>query len=214
MIRIENVETYPEAWNVAIRGMRNPMNSWSRSDSDFSKVFKLGQNDLDLCKKLINGGTEHRKFLRMIPISMDITAPLYWWKEFDTYKVGTVRNSCSTMHTLHKAPYTIRDFSFEFLEDDALECGLKVIGTLNNLRNKYMQSNEKECWNQLIELLPSSFNQKATVMLNYEVALNMLRQRSSHKLKEWHIFCDFLRGLPYMKEFEEAVIYGKDKCMD
>ena len=234
MIKLENEEVM--GWEAAIRGMRNPMNSWAKSDSnidDFDEncgVCKtclkldmcgdglIGPNDLDLMKRLRNAGTDHRKFMRMITVYVDITAPLYWWKEFDTYKVGTVANSCSTMHKIHEKEFTLEDFSCEHL----------LVGSLNNLRetisllNKYryvynhydsikngemLVSKEikeiintltkKQLWWQMIQLLPTSYNQKRTVMLNYEVLANMYHSRKNHKLDDWREFCSWIETLPY-----------------
>lgn len=238
MIQIENDEVY--GWEAAIRGMRNPMNSWDKSDSDFCDTWYdeecpkncvhycvcnentahliVGENDLALMKKLVKAGTDHRKFLRMINVTVDITAPLYWWKEFDTYKVGTVRNSCSTMHTIHKKEFTIDDFSHEHLETTGnthakLSVGeydillhpyslLQItVAVLNSNRNMYLQTKDKKYWWQMIQLLPSSYNQRATVQLNYEVLLNMYHSRKTHKLDEWRTFCEWVEKLPYMEEF-------------
>lgn len=238
MIQIENDEVY--GLEAVIRGMRNPMNSWDKSDSDFCDTWYdeecpkncvhhcvcnentahliVGENDLALMKKLVKAGTDHRKFLRMINVTVDITAPLYWWKEFDTYKVGTVRNSCSTMHTIHKKEFTIDDFSHEHLETTGnthakLSVGeydillhpyslLQItVAVLNSNRNMYLQTKDKKYWWQMIQLLPSSYNQRATVQLNYEVLLNMYHSRKTHKLDEWRTFCEWIEKLPYMNEF-------------
>ena len=219
MIKVENIETY--GWEAAIRGMRNPMNSWEKSDSksveenceecmykaDYSVCkhnpihecfkFDVGANDLDLMKRLYNGGTEHRKYLRMITVAMDITAPLYWWKEFDTYKVGTVANSCSTMHKIHAKELTLDDFSHDYLSPDGLKIMKKVIGELNFARTAYVETNDQFYFHEMIQLLPSSYNQKRTVMLNYEVLRNMYNSRKNHKLDEWRTFCQKIEGLPY-----------------
>ena len=239
MIKIEETETY--GWEAAIRGMRNPKNSWGKSDSYFGPEYLededtyvkqcIGQNDSDLMHRLCAAGTDHRKFMRMIVVYCDITAPLYWWKEFDTYKVGTVANSCSTMHKIHAKEFTIEDFSHEHLienpdpdevtlapekqyEDyaddekylnfnyytvtlypkDLLEI---IIEGLNKYRNKYLETKDKKYWWQMIQLLPSSYNQKRTVMLNYEVLTNIYNSRKNHKLDEWHDFCDWIKTLPY-----------------
>ena len=253
MIKIEETETY--GWEAAIRGMRNPMNSWDKSDSGicYKEVachscnenrnncaynlehdgFVIGDNDLDLMRRLCAAGSDHRKFMRMIAVSCDITAPLYWWKEFDTYKVGTVANSCSTMHKIHAKEFTVDDFSHEHLienpdpdevtlapekqyEDyaddekylnfnyytvtlypkDLLEV---IIEDLNKYRNKYLETKDKKYWWQMIQLLPSSYNQKRTVMLNYEVLNNIYTSRRNHKLDEWHDFCDWAKALPHSK---------------
>ena len=208
-IKIENIETY--GWDAAIRGARNPMNSWSRLDSqhDENGTYHLGENDLALATKLARAGSDHGKFLRMITVTMDITAPLYWWKEFDTYKVGTVANSCSTMHKVHAKEFTLDDFSHEHLTDyshdgelcrnwlDTLEC---LIDDLNAARQLFLTTKDKTYWWQLIQLLPSSYNQRRTVQLNYAVAMNMYNARRAHKLDEWHVLCDAILHLPYFKE--------------
>ena len=202
MIKIEKIETY--GWEAAIRGMRNPMNSWDKSDSHFEwggKDFSIGEADLALMKKLVYGGSDHRKFLRQIMVSMDITAPLYWWKEFDTYKVGTVANSCSTMHKIHAKEFTIADFSHEHLTSHFktdLEC---VVLSLNYARRKFLETKDKDYWWQMIQLLPSSYNQLRTVTLTYENLLNMYRARKDHKLDEWRRFCEVIAELPYFKDF-------------
>lgn len=214
MIKFENTEVM--GWEHAIRGMRNPMNSWEKSDSEFSvceceqwphdikkSLVGLGPNDLDLMKRLRNAGTDHRKFMRMITIYVDITAPLYWWKEFDTYKVGTVANSCSTMHKIAAKEFTLEDFSTEHLYSDELEFFKEIIERLNRCRNLYLQSKkgksariQKNDWWQMIQLLPSSYNQKRTVMLNYEVLANIYKSRKNHKLDEWVEFCKWIETLP------------------
>ena len=216
MIKVENIDVW--GFEHAIRGMRNPMNSWNKSDSyqsdftdDGKHGFVIGKNDLDLMKKLCKSGPEHRKYLRQIFVSMDITAPLYWWKEFDTYKVGTVANSCSTMHKIHAKEFEIGDFSTEHLETLARfdEDGemhqpymvLKVvIDCLNACRNSYLQTKNKIDWWQMIQLLPSSYNQKRTITLNYENVVIMIKQRSGHKLDEWNYLVTILTDLPYIKE--------------
>lgn len=203
MIMLNNAETF--GWEAAIRGMRNPMNSWSKSDSSFKYLHEegiaLGANDLDLMKRLIRAGSDHRKFLRMIMVSVDITAPLYWWKEFDTYKVGTVANSCSTMHKVHAKKFTVDDFSHEHLNEWELVVLERVIDIMNENRDKFVRTKEKHYWWQMIQLLPSSYNQKRTVMLNYEVLRNMYHARKAHKLDEWRDgFCEWVRGLPYAQE--------------
>lgn len=244
MLKIENVEVM--GWEAAIRGMRNPMNSWAKSDSyrysgkgpsleeaglidpltGCHAGFEVGDNDLSLMKKLRNAGTDHRKFMRMITVYMDISAPLYWWKEFDTYKVGTVANSCSTMHKIAEKEFMPSDFSYEHLDDiwgyepevrdmaptiefetrtdkitnyvlgpdDILNLTIKM---LNRCRDLYIKTKEKTYWWQMIQLLPSSYNQRRTVMLNYEVLANMYMSRKNHKLDEWHTFCDWIETLPY-----------------
>lgn len=212
MIKIDSTEVL--GWEAAVRGMRNPMNSWDKSDSDNSCPmsydnggcdccdycsinFQVGPNDKDLMKRLRNAGTDHRKFMRMITVYADITAPLYWWKEFDTYKVGTVANSCSTMHKIHAKEFTLDDFSHEHLEPEMLTVLGGVIFALNTAREFYISGKDKTDWWQMIQLLPSSYNQKRTVMLNYEVLSNMYKSRKNHKLDEWHRFCDWCETLPY-----------------
>lgn len=248
MLKIENTEV--TGWEAAIRGMRNPMNSWEKGDSghclthgpdhcsecvyasngctaseaDLNTRYIIGPNDLDLMTRLRNSGTDHRKFMRMITAYLDITAPLYWWKEFDTYKVGTVANSCSTMHKIAEKEFTLEDFSHEhlFKEDDvgnryysvtaeedftSVDLLKVIIEALNACRKTYMavkadtESNydntPKEYWWQMIQLLPSSYNQRRTVMLNYEVLANIYKSRRNHKLDEWHTFCDWVEDLPY-----------------
>ena len=240
MLKIENTEVV--GWEAAIRGMRNPMNSWEKSDSRFSLLDdcgdcthcnlrfdecleqQIGPNDLDLMTRLRNAGTDHRKFMRMITVYLDITAPLYWWKEFDTYKVGTVANSCSTMHKIADKEFTLDDFSHEhlFKPDDvggmyysataeeeftSTDALMVIIEALNVYRKTYMAVKAdtvsdydhmpKEYWWQMMQLLPSSYNQKRTVMLNYEVLANIYKSRRNHKLDEWHTFCDWIESLPY-----------------
>lgn len=239
MLKVENTEVL--GWDAAIRGMRNPLNSWEKSDSQFVRdpdygcfgvcpcaelvdcdCCHVGPNDLKLMNTLRNAGTDHRKFMRMITVYLDITAPLYWWKEFDTYKVGTVANSCSTMHKIAAKEFTLDDFSHEHLVDD-LDVRIEIGGTdhrdtgpmevlcmtidvLNHYREKYlaaMKTEEytglpaKDIWWQMIQLLPSSYNQKRTVMLNYEVLANIYKSRRHHKLDEWHTLCDRIESLPY-----------------
>lgn len=235
MIKIEETETY--GWEAAIRGMRNPMNSWDQSDSVFGKNLAIpyaqnnpyiwfdkygvemyiGDNDLDLMHRLCAAGTDHRKFMRMIVVYCDITAPLYWWKEFDTYKVGTVANSCSTMHKIHSKRFSTDDFSREYIWDDCIkrpqtqivgteddnaylddaEILIYTIGILNELRELYINTKDKRYWYKMIQLLPSSYNQKRTMMMNYEVLANIYKSRKNHKLDEWHDFCDWIKTLPY-----------------
>ena len=235
MIKIENTDVY--GFEAAIRGMRNPMNSWSKSDSEIcdmncercetkiyqpceceirngekisgfsTELFVIGRNDYALMKKLVKAGTDHSKFMRMINFTCDIIAPLYWWKEFDTYKVGTVRNSCSTMHKIADKEFTLDDFSCEHLENygtfghfstknffDNFE---DMIDTLNAARELYLQSNDKQYWWQMIQLLPSSYNQRSTVQLNYQVLRSIYHARKNHKLDEWKEFCKWVEGLPY-----------------
>ena len=226
MIKIENVDIV--GWEHAIRGMRNPMNSWDKSDSHICKQdgsfcmdctnleksigYCLGENDLSLMKKLIKAGTDHRKFMRMLVCYVDLTCPLYFWKEFDTYKVGTVANSCSTMHKIHEKEFTLDDFSTEHLDDESVGLMEQIISNLNECRNVYnngakwdfgggakgqIKPQSKKFWWQMIQLLPSSYNQKRTVMLNYEVLANMYHSRKAHKLDEWREFCQWVESLPY-----------------
>lgn len=238
MIKIDNINVY--GWEPAIRGMRNPMNSWEKSDScecsieemEYSKCLTscteseipekcinckgvyLGENDLKLMQSLSKAGTDHSKFLRMIVVTMDITAPLYWWKEFDTYKVRTATNSCSTMHKIHEKRFEREDFSIEHIENCAypkcelnpdgethwMVCMDNVIASLNVARELFLQTGDKKYWWQMIQLLPSSYNQKRTVLLNYQVLKNMYFARRNHKLDEWHTFCEEIEKLPYFKE--------------
>ena len=231
MLKIENFEVM--GWEHAIRGMRNPMNSWEKSDSGMcdyelhnveitpgvtslkwrqcKPYIYLGENDHDLMMRLRKTGTDHRKFMRMITVYLDITAPLYWWKEFDTYKVGTVVNSCSTMHKIHAKGFTLEDFSCEYLIKESIEELQNVIDKLNYFRDKFINWKEsdffidndqqlvdrKVIWWQMIQLLPSSYNQKRTVMLNYEVLANIYKSRKDHKLDEWTTFCHWIEELPY-----------------
>ena len=186
----------------AIRGARNPMNSWARMDSTYDEKgnFILGENDLSLAHRLAKAGTDHRKFLRQIIVSMDITAPLYWWKEFDTYKVGTVANSCSTMHKIQSAPFTREAFSHDHLTEAGLAALDTLIAFLESERVRYNETKEKDAWHNMIQLLPSSFNQLRTVTLNYEVLINIYYARRHHKLDEWHSLCRAIEALPYAKE--------------
>ena len=219
MIKIENAEIV--GWEAAIRGMRNPMNSWEKSDSGYKCPYYrtketvclgckenmcIGPNDLNLMTQLCNAGTDHRKFMRMIVVYLDITAPLYWWKEFDTYKVGTVANSCSTMHKIADKEFTLEDFSCEDLIDTCLlESVIDAINIYRSIYNNYDKQTEnykkefskKDIWRQMIQLLPSSYNQKRTVMLNYEVLANIYKSRKDHKLDEWHTLCHWIEELPY-----------------
>lgn len=220
MIKFENTDIH--GWEAAIRGMRNPMNSWEKSDSEFVEVFddilnlksyalksvNIGENDLELMKSLSKNGSVHAKYRRMITVYVDITAPLYWWKEFDTYKVGTVANSCSTMHKIADKEFTLEDFSHEHIEKEgeirektvtipyihALEY---VISFLNDARADYIKTKDKKYWWQMIQLLPSSYNQKRTVMMNYEVLSNIYHSRKDHKLDEWRELCKWIKELPY-----------------
>ena len=228
MLRIENTEVL--GWEAAIRGMRNPKNSWEKSDSEFHREpkhyfdekdmpctdlrrFVLGPDDLDLMKRLRNAGTDHRKFMRMITVYVDLTGPLFWWKEFDTYKVGTVANSCSTMNKIAAKEFTLEDFSCEHLSiRQSVDILKETIDALNVFRNVYLnggllkyetgefatfQPKDKEIWWQMIQLLPSSYNQRRTLMLNYEVLANIYKSRRNHKLDEWHTLCDWIESLPY-----------------
>ena len=209
MIKIEKTEVY--GWEAAIRGMRNPLNSWNKSDTIFDgDKWCMGENDLNLMKTLSKAGNDHGKFLRMINVACDITAPLYWWKEFDTYKVGTVANSCSTMHKIHAKEFTLDDFSCEHLDEAFKRDGLVVAGYkryleyvidgLNDAREMYLETKDKYYWWQMIQLLPSSYNQKRTVQLNYQVLKSMYFARRNHKLDEWHTLCEWMESLPYFKE--------------
>ena len=198
MIKIEKTEVI--GWEAAIRGMRNPLNSWDKSDSSvvLHAAVAIGGNDLGLMTRLRNAGTDHRKFMRMITVYVDLTAPLYWWKEFDTYKVGTVANSCSTMHKIHAKEFELCDFSYEHLSDFSLQIVLQqTVDALNHYRSAYLRTKDKFNWWQMIQLLPSSYNQKRTVMLNYEVLANIYKSRKNHKLDEWHDFCHWIESLPY-----------------
>ena len=212
MIKIEKIHVDNIA--RAVYSARNAMNSWDKSDSDL-ETDTLGENDLALAKKLSKSGTDHRKFLRMINVTMDIVGPLYWWKEFDTYKVGTVANSCSTMHKLTAKEFTLDDFSYEHLMRDAEGWNIEeeyaegesplaaleyTIAVLNFYRKKYLETKDKRYWWQMIQLLPSSYNQRRTVQLNYEVLLNMYHARKAHKLDEWRAFCKVIETLPYFKK--------------
>ena len=239
-IKFENVVLpSAEQWRAIILGVRNPFNSWEKSDTGYVKdcstckyydeddnacraedwsgqpintdncyKFKIGPNDLDLMKRLRDAGTDHRKFMRMLPVIVIITAPLYWWKEFDTYKVGTVANSCSTMHKIHAKEFTIDDFSNEHLGNDSLSVLQFTIDHLNRARDAYLEMKDKNHWWQMIQLLPSSYNQKRSVMMNYEVLANIYRQRKGHKLDEWKTFREWIESLPYseiitLKESED-----------
>lgn len=250
MLKIENTEVV--GWEHAIRGMRNPMNSWENSDSgtcyeevachtcqndrnhcktNMEKgIFVIGYNDYNLMTRLRDAGTDHRKFMRMITVYVDITAPLYWWKEFDTYKVGTVANSCSTMHKIHENEFKLEDFSCEHLLQSsptqlelysALACApthdgkpqwtpmmhlLSTIAGLNHYREKYLETKDNQDWWQMIQLLPSSYNQRRTVMLNYEVLANIYKSRRNHKLDEWHTFCDWIESLPYSEIITQKAV--------
>lgn len=208
MLRIEHTDTY--GWEAAIRGLRNPMNSWLRSDSHYGlntlndEIYVIGDADYNLCKRM-NATTEQSKYRRMITVTMDVTAPLYWWKEFDTYKVGTVCNSCSTMHKIAVKEFELDDFSCEHLYPDSIICLEDTIHMLNKYRNSFNETKNKDDWWQMIQLLPTSYNQRRTIQLNYEVLASIYRQRKSHKLDEWHIFCDWIKTLPY-----STLITGED----
>lgn len=186
----------------AIRGARNPLNSWARMDSylDDEGNFVFGDNDIDLAKRLRKAGSDHRKFMRQIFVSCDITAPIYWWKEYDTYKVATVANSTSTMHKIHSKPFSIEDFSHDHLTDESLKAMNGMIEYLESVRLKYMETKDKKYWYDLIQLLPSSYNQMRTCTFNYETLINIYFARKNHKLEEWHTFCDWIESLPYAKE--------------
>ena len=201
MIRLERTSVMN--LENAMRGARNPMNSWSRMDSYYDEDgrYHLGPNDLDLAKRLCRSGSDHRKFLRQVFVSVDITAPLYWWKEYDTYKVGTVANSTSTMHKIHSKPFTREDFSTDHMTEDALEFMDTVIDKLEEIRLRYMEGGKnKRDWYDLIQLLPSSYQQMRTCSLNYETLIHIYHARKDHKLDEWHTFCDWILTLPYGKE--------------
>lgn len=207
MIKIENVVApSTEQWEAIIRGCRNPMNSWGKSDSFYpeeyhygdlpSDAVDIGDNDLNLMKRLCSAGTDHRKFMRMITVYVDITAPLYWLKEMDQYKVGTVSNSCSTMHKIHAKEFTLDDFSCEYLYLP-LQDLRPTIDLLNTYRERYLETKDKSDWYQIIQLLPSSYNQRRTYLLNYEVLANIYKSRRNHKLDEWVEFCGWIKTLPY-----------------
>lgn len=214
MIKIEHVETF--GWETAVRGMRNPLNSWEKSDSlsyeddegaTIDYLYNVGRKDKELMTTLVKAGTDHSKFMRMLGIAMDVVAPLYWWKEFDTYKVGTVANSCSTMHKIQAKEFILDDFSHEHLIDEYWEDGFwesewlddlrTTIARLNRARNRFLKTKDKKYWWQMIQLLPSSYNQRRTVMLNYEVLRNQYHARKNHKLDEWHDYCKMLEALPH-----------------
>ena len=210
----------PEQMEFIIEGMRNPMNSWKKSDSEYETAgydivgFDLGENDHSLMQRLSNAGTEHRKYMRMMPVYVRITAPLYWWKEFDTYKVGTVANSCSTMHKIAEKEFTLEDFSHEHMDIASETCLETTIGYLNLFREEYLNTKDKYIWWQLIQLLPSSYNQTRNVMMNYEVLANIYRQRKNHKLDEWREFCKWIESLPYSElivDGEEIKYYSDNK---
>lgn len=200
MLKVEKAEVF----NIhgAVRGMRNPLNSWDKSDSRWETIsdYQVGESDLALMRKLYRAGTEHRKYLRQIFVCIDITAPLLWWKEYDTYKVGTVANSCSTMHTIHRKPLTRDDFSVERMNNTSLEYLDSLISYLNECREMYVETKAKAYWQQIIDLLPESYMQKRTVTMNYENVVTIIRQRTGHKLPEWAQLIAVLKGLPYVKE--------------
>ena len=204
MIKLEHVVlASPEQMEFIIEGTRNPLNSWNKSDTNVDQDLyslsniDIGPNDLNLMQRLAKAGTDHRKFMRMIPVYVRITAPLYWWKEFDTYKVGTVANSCSTMHKIQEKEFTLENFSCENLYDDEYELLKETIKVLNADRKLYLKSKKKNDWWQMIQLLPSSYNQTRNVMMNYEVLANIYKSRMDHKLNEWREFCKWIESLPY-----------------
>ena len=220
MLKIEKtVLPSPEQWEIIIEGMRNPMNSWDKMDSEFdvdwiddsiwphiegNDAVVLGENDHKLMMQLAKGGAVHAKYRRMIPVFLTITAPFYWWKEFDTYKVGTVCNSCSTMHKIHAKPFEITDFSFDHNEVPGwLEHTIRI---LNACRDAFLVNKDKKWWYSMVQILPTSYNQKRTIMLNYEVLVNIYHSRKNHKLEEWHVFCDWIKTLPY----SELITGGDD----
>ena len=211
MINVENIEVW--GFVHAIRGMRNPMNSWDKSDSEYIEYedwkkadtgetweYVIGPNDLDLMRRLCKAGPEHRKYLRQIFVSMDITAPLYWWKEMDQYRIGVTTNSCSTMHKIHDKKFEFNDFSTEHLYVESMYALSYTITVLNEARELYIESKRKEDWWQMIQLLPSSYNQRRTITMSYENVVNIISQRSGHKLDEWNLFVEELKRLPYIKE--------------
>lgn len=199
MIKLERTDVMN--FENAMRGARNPLNSWARMDSQtVDGRFTFGENDLDLAKRLAKAGSDHRKFIRQIFITVDITAPLYWWKEYDTYKVGTVANSTSTMHKIHSKPFTMDDFSTDHMNEETLAMMQKNIDFLEEIRNKYLETKDKSYWYSMIQLLPESYNQMRTCTMNYENVLSMYYSRKDHKLAEWHTFCDWILELPYFKE--------------
>ncbi len=200
MIKIERTSVMN--FDNAMRGARNPMNSWGRYDSSFDENgnFVFGENDLSLAKRLCRAGTDHRKFVRMIMVSVDVTAPMYWWKEYDTYKVSTVANSTSTMHKITSKPFELADFSVDHMNQEGIDAMEKLIATLEDLRLRYIETKDKELWYTIIQLLPSSYNQMRTCTLNYETLCNIYYARKSHKLDEWHTYCDWIKELPYFSE--------------
>lgn len=210
MIKIEHIEVFN--FEGAVRAMRNPLNSWAKSDSEWkftgytskgergTHEYVIGEADLALMRKLVKAGSDHRKFMRQIMVSMDITAPRYWWEQFATYRVGVVQNSTSTMHTIHKKPFELDDFSHEHLCPLSIESLSELITVLDVCREKYIETGDKKYWWQMIQLLPQSYNQKRTVTLNYEVLLNMYHARRNHRLDEWREFCEIIAGVPYFSE--------------
>lgn len=186
----------------AIRGARNPMNSWGRMDSHTEPdgTFVFGPNDLDLAMRLAKAGSDHRKYLRMVFVSVDVTAPLYWWKEYDTYKVATVANSTSTMHKIHSKPFSMDDFSCDHMTDSTKKFMETVVAELENIRLRFKETKSKDDWYDMIQLLPSSYNQMRTCTFNYETLINIYRARKNHKLAEWHTFCDWIETLPYAEQ--------------
>ena len=199
---IELMRTSVMNFENAIRGARNPLNSWAKSDSyyDENGNYVLGENDLSLAVRLCKSGSDHRKFVRQIFVSVDINAPLYWWKEYDTYKVGTVANSCSTMHKIHSKPFSMDDMSVDRMDEASKAVMQTVIDRLEALRLEYNETKDKSLWYSMIQLLPSSYNQMRTCTLNYETLINIHHARRSHKLDEWHVFCAWIESLPYAKE--------------
>lgn len=207
MIKIERTSVMN--FDNAMRGARNPLNSWTRYDSYFDENgdFIFGENDLSLAKRLCSAGTDHRKFVRMIFVSVDVTAPLYWWKEYDTYKISTVANSTSTMHKITSKPFELSDFSVDHMNDEGIKAMESLIETLEDLRLRYIETKDKNLWYTIIQLLPSSYNQMRTCTLSYENLCNIYYARRNHKLEEWHTYCDWIKGLPYFSDLfiqEEA----------
>ena len=201
MLKVERISVMN--FENAVRGARNPMNSWAKSDSHYDENgnFVLGENDLSLCKRLAKAGSDHRKYLRQIFVTMDITAPLYWWKEFDTYKVGTVANSCSTMHKIHSKSFEMSDFSCDRMDEGGLAMMQSIIDYLEAERKKFVaDQTDRTPWHNMIQMLPTSYNQMRTVTLNYEVLINMYYARKTHKLAEWHVLCDAIADLPYASD--------------
>lgn len=210
MLTIEKtVLPSPEQWGIIIEGMRNPMNSWERSDSAYTDEFVMGSADLRLMEKLAKGGPVHAKYRRMIPVMLTVTAPTFWWIEFDTYKIGTVRNSCSKMHKIHAEPFALDNFSLEGVKEvggGAMEYMVSQIHILEWLRQKFSDTGEKRYWRAMIEMLPHGYMMKSTMSLNYEVLANIYHSRKNHKLGEWHTFCEWIEGLPFSE-----IITGREK---